>query len=73
MMRQSRYLLLCLCLCLLTLGGCTHRVTEKDVPVSTYNLEEYTAYYWAGERTVNESVLPMRGARRGICSRCTSC
>lgn len=61
MMRRRLYLLLCLCLCLLTLSSCAHKVTEKDVPVSTYNLEEYTAYYWTGGRTVNESVLPMRG------------
>lgn len=53
--------MLVLLLCVLTLGGCAAKMTEEDVTVSEYDLDAYTAYYWEGNRTVNESVLPMRG------------
>ena len=59
-MIRVRKMLPLLLSCLLFLPGCTSSVREKDVPASTYDLNDYTAYYWEGGRTVNEAVLPMR-------------
>ena len=53
--------LLLMIFCLLLLSGCSAQPRESDVPASLYDLTAYTEPYWTGSRTVNESVLPMRG------------
>lgn len=53
--------LLLMIFCLLLLSGCSAHLRESDVPASPYDLTAYTEPYWTGSRTVNESVLPMRG------------
>lgn len=53
-------LLAFICFALLCLGGCAAQDEQVAVSASPYDLVQYTDYYWAGNRTVNESVLPMR-------------